>query len=769
VSIVHRFAIVVSILAFTCPHFVRAQQTKKRFTVADEIGLTLFGDANGEDPELHFSPDKKYVAVWSERGLLDANRVEDALSFYRSQDMRNFVEAKSNSASPLWVVTRTEKEGRIIDSEWRWLADSSGVAFLQRSPGGTQSLVLADINKKTVEPLTAPSVGLNSFDIHDRNHYVYTAADPSDVKDLQRREDAARDSPAIVGTGRHVMELISPDDPITKEFSRPKSYLWAVLGGSPFEVKDDGAAISPARELALSPDNQTVVTRTKAPNIPSSWERLFPPPYPSDPDRLQPGKTNVFQFVRIDLKTGAVQSLADAPISDDGGNWAWVEGPIRWSNDGRAVLLPGTYIKPQSDTPSRPCVAVVDFTSNTRSCVEMLKGHTETGREVGYYPIGDVQFINGEPQHVSITALDHDYQCSGITDYAYREDRTWQATGQKRCAPERAGDDLQVTVQQGVNEPPRFVASIGQKSRVVWDPNPQLTAFDLGNAKIYKWKDKDGHEWEDGLYTPPDFRPGKRYPLVIQTHGFPRTHFTPSGVFPTAYAARELAAQGMVVLQLAYHCSTEVDPKEGPCMAAEFASAAKQLVADGIADPDKIGIVGFSRSCFHVMEALIFHSLPIKAASLTDGVMFTYLQQMTRGGPGDEGELIIGAPPFGEGLQQWFKRSPGFNLDRVDAPLMIVAEGPWSLLNDMWEPYAGLRYQKKPVDLIVLNTDEHVLTNPAVRMASQGGSVDWFRFWLQDYEDPDPAKAEQYERWRGLRKMQADNEKKSSTTNIPKN
>jgi hypothetical protein len=80
----------------------------------------------------------------------------------------------------------------------------------------------------------------------------------------------------------------------------------------------------------------------------------------------------------------------------------------------------------------------------------------------------------------------------------------------------------------------------------------------------------------------------------------------------------------------------------------------------------------------------------------------------------------------------------------------------------MWEPYAGLHYLHKPVDLIMLNTDEHVLTNPAVRLASQGGSVDWFRFWLQGYEDPDPAKADQYMRWRALRKMQVENEKKST-------
>jgi hypothetical protein len=42
------------------------------------------------------------------------------------------------------------------------------------------------------------------------------------------------------------------------------------------------------------------------------------------------------------------------------------------------------------------------------------------------------------------------------------------------------------------------------------------------------------------------------------------------------------------------------------------------------------------------------------------------------------------------------------------------------------------------------------------------GSVDWFPFWLLDYEDPDPAKKEQYERWRGLREMQAENDKKAA-------
>jgi hypothetical protein len=38
--------------------------------------------------------------------------------------------------------------------------------------------------------------------------------------------------------------------------------------------------------------------------------------------------------------------------------------------------------------------------------------------------------------------------------------------------------------------------------------------------------------------------------------------------------------------------------------------------------------------------------------------------------------------------------------------------------------------------------------------------VDWFCFWLKNEEDPIPAKAEQYARWRALRELQQ--EKKPS-------
>ena len=209
-----------------------------------------------------------------------------------------------------------------------------------------------------------------------------------------------------------------------------------------------------------------------------------------------------------------------------------------------------------------------------------------------------------------------------------------------------------------------------------------------------------------------------------------------------------------------------VTPEEGPCAVSAYESAVRELESQGLVYPERVGIIGFSRSCYYVMETLTTSSLDVKAASITSGLMFDYWQSLFSPNRG-EGDAIIGAHPLGESLQQWLKKSRGFNLDKVKAPLMVVGQGPDVLLT-MWAAYSGLHQLHKPVELVMLNSDEHVLTNPAVRMASQGGSVDWFRFWLQGYEDPNPAKAEQYKRWRELRMMKEENDKKAaaSTTSI---
>ncbi len=736
-----------------------AQLATKHFTVADEVGLAQFGDPyTGHADAVQFSPDGKYVAVDTERGRLDRNRPEDSLRFYRCQEVRNYLEHSDQSRppSPLWIVTRsTDKEGPII-RDWRWLADSTGVVFLERISFENQRLMLADLRKKLIEPLTSAQETVKAFDIVDRRHYVYTVADRIEHQKMQ----AERKKPAIVGTGRDLWELILPDDPaVVRDLGRRS--LCAVIDGEHFVVKKDGNPIVLSEgALVLSPDGLSLVTTLPVYKIPSSWETLYPPPYASSAYQIRAGSQDlrsgrelVRQYVRIDLLAGSVQSLTGAPVSNSAGWEAF--GKPSWSSDGHEILLPGTFLKAKDEMPSRPCLAVVDLESSTRTCVEMLRSRTQTGVEEGFHWIWGAQFVAGDKRRVIVKTRNRLDWSFGSTEYRRAADGSWQLTGHSQDLSDFRHDGLEITVKQGLNEPPVLIATTKQTLRVIWDPNLQLKNIDLGFASVYKWKDKEGRDWTGGLYKPSDYKSGQRYPLVIQTHGFIESEFRPSGIYPTAFAARALAGAGIVVLQVDEHCPPAT-PSEGLCAVAGYEAAVNQLVSDGLVDPENIGIIGFSRTCFYVMETLTTGSLHFKAASITAGFMADYFVYTLTAVVHDEANSMIGAPPFGEGLQLWLKRSPGFNLEKINAPLLVVGGGPSSLLG-MWAPYSGLRYLRKPVDLMMLNVEEHVLTNPGARMASQGGTVDWFRFWLKGEEDASPSKTDQYARWRELRRLQEEN------------
>ena len=57
----------------------------------------------------------------------------------------------------------------------------------------------------------------------------------------------------------------------------------------------------------------------------------------------------------------------------------------------------------------------------------------------------------------------------------------------------------------------------------------------------------------------------------------------------------------------------------------------------------------------------------------------------------------------------------------------------------------------KPVEWYYDPDEENSPDHPLARFASVTRNVVWYRFWLTGYEDPNPAKAEQYKRWRELR------------------
>jgi hypothetical protein len=65
----------------------------------------------------------------------------------------------------------------------------------------------------------------------------------------------------------------------------------------------------------------------------------------------------------------------------------------------------------------------------------------------------------------------------------------------------------------------------------------------------------------------------------------------------------------------------------------------------------------------------------------------------------------------------------------------------------------GLARLGKPVEMYFYPNEGHQPEHPKARLGSLQRNVDWYRFWLQGYEDGDPSKKDQYDRWRALKKL----------------
>jgi dipeptidyl aminopeptidase/acylaminoacyl peptidase len=763
-------------MLLSCP----VHAAKRRFTVADDIGFSRFAGHYKQVPDVIYSPDGKYFAVETERGSLEQNRPESTIRIYRVENVQSFLVHRDRDApppNPIWTISRATYKNAPIITDLRWLADSSGIAFLLATESGSFQLFIADLNIGKVSELTPADVNVRAYAIRDRKHYVYVSLSPA-------VERAIVDSGTLgvnsVATGHDLESLLSP---VVDRTAYDLCELWAVIDGRKFRVNDalsgrpivihhGGTSGSAHPPLALAPDGNSLVTVLPVEDVPKEWETLYPPPLDSSPFRVKRGLQDVNallvgayvnEYVSIDLTRGRVAPLTGAPTGAAAG-WDYHQASADWSVDGRQIVVTNSFVgqaEEGAQRMKRPCVLVVHLDNHKIDCVEPVKGdrklETGYGREEGFNYIQRAYFRQGLNDSLTVDYMLPDGS-EGARTYNYSQTGQWTIS----TTTDKWADNnpvIESHVDESFTEPPVLVATnkATGDSGVILDPNPEFKDIDLGQASIYRWRDKSGREWIGGLYTPTEFVPGRRYPLVIQTHGFLSAFFAPSGLYSTAYAARELAGAGILVLQVP-DCQPTSDSVEIVCAVAEYEAAIQQLIADGLVDSARVGIMGFSRTCMYVTQTLTTSKVPISAASISDGVMSSYWQYLGRinfqgNGFAREQEGIIGAAPVGEGLDKWLERAAGFNFHRINTPLQVVAIGPTGVLF-MWEPYSVLRYLHKPVDLVWLREGEHDLSNPAMRMVSQGGSVDWFRFWLKSEEDPDPAKADQYIRWREMRRLQ---------------
>jgi hypothetical protein len=197
-----------------------------------------------------------------------------------------------------------------------------------------------------------------------------------------------------------------------------------------------------------------------------------------------------------------------------------------------------------------------------------------------------------------------------------------------------------------------------------------------------------------------------------------------------------------------------------------YKSAIGYLADAGLVDPRKVGIIGFSATCFYVDWALTHDPGLFAAASVTEGGDASDLEYMLQFSNEISYRSLYDGPPFGPYLRSWVKLSPIFNIDHVRAPLLIGVTHNELALSE-WEWLDGLRDLGRPVYMVVLDgrsEDLHMLQEPWNRRISTGTNVDWFDFWLNGREETNPNKRNQYATWERLRELVQQDSRREPTS-----
>jgi dipeptidyl aminopeptidase/acylaminoacyl peptidase len=313
--------------------------------------------------------------------------------------------------------------------------------------------------------------------------------------------------------------------------------------------------------------------------------------------------------------------------------------------------------------------------------------------------------------------------------------------------------------------------------RTVAHLNPQYSGLTLARAEAVHWKTSTGYGIDGLLLYPPDYVKGEHRPLVIQTKQLQGGFVCDTGTthYPS-FAPQPIADAGIFYLIRKVSEGTDDSAHYPPAYPGGIAeavlqtdiwdSAVQELTAQGLVDPTKVGIIGFSRSGWFTEFALVHGKTKYRAATATDNVQYAlgeYWYMHSEAGMLAY-DLMYGGPPYGPTLKNWLDYSISFNLDKIHTPLLMEQMGYGEHYDDRnappvvvalsFEVFAGLSKLRKPVELYYYPDESHMPDDPRARLGSLQRNLDWYRFWLQGYERANPEDSTQYDRWKELLRLQ---------------
>jgi dipeptidyl aminopeptidase/acylaminoacyl peptidase len=674
-------------------HMQPTSSKGKVLSVDDVVKMTRFGRSisradSAPNQLASFSPDgKKLALVLCKPDMMRDVNMFSIVLFNASEAFR--------STEGITILQIRSSSDRSAIKNLKWLGDNETVIFIGEYDGKTSQVYAYDLRKRRVDALTNHGTAIDDYAIApDGQAIVYVAERESSKHSKGNR---GRDG-GIVIRGRDLPSLLKGQYEVQDTWGRD---LFIKRIGHTERMLATKDVLTEQSIVSLSPDARHVLLwGYRAEPLPQWVQYADPYIRQLAADTWNTGRPSPFRrYFVLNIQSGRMTDILGSLPTFTFKN-------LCWSTDGATLSIEKAWLPLAGVSPAdRSARANEQYPVSVRIADGMFH-----------------QITPGEWTNASV----------GI----------------------HKDGSVDVTVDQSLNSPPKvYISGRNRTKQLLFDINPQLAHIDIGVAETVNWDDPGGRKSQGGLYLPNGYDPKKRYPLVIQTHGFAPDEFSMGGVsdWDGGFAARLLAVRGIAVLQCCTVSGYDDPSNEGEGSMRQIEGAITYLTKRGTIDPDRVGIMGFSRTVFQVGYTLTHSKMHFAAATLIDGIDGGYFQYLVWG-PTDNVH-INQAEPVGAGLQKWLAISPGFNLDKVIAPVRLEAHGDSDGLLGLWQWYAGLKYQNKPVEMTLLPNASHIPKRPWERRVAADQEVDWMLFWLKDEQDKNPVKKDEYERWNKLRAL----------------
>jgi dipeptidyl aminopeptidase/acylaminoacyl peptidase len=265
-----------------------------------------------------------------------------------------------------------------------------------------------------------------------------------------------------------------------------------------------------------------------------------------------------------------------------------------------------------------------------------------------------------------------------------------------------------------------------------------LATRELGAVTDLRYKSKDGTPLHALVVHPPGYVAGRRYPTVLWIHGGPNGQDEHSLAFDSyEFKRQQLAAAGFVVVGVNYRGSSGRGAAFARAIFADWGhkevqdllAAIDRLVADGVSDPQRLGIGGWSYGGILTDYTIASDGRFLAAVSGAGSA-----NQLSMYGS-DQYILQYNAelgPPWRDSAL-WLKLSyPFFHADRIHTPTLFMGgDKDFNVpVGGGEQMYEALRTLGVPAELVVYPGEFHSLRRPSFVVDRSLRITAWFNRYL---------------------------------------